>query len=128
MIQCGIGIAWSVYFYGIYIENIKNAVGASCGFLLLLLYNGKKGKLPKKFFYFFYPIHLLVLGICAVLMLLVHQSVAEAYFLMSCGYKKKLDFYFPANYNYNSLANQRKEAKGYVYSGRERNYEVPMGK
>ena len=33
------------------------------GFLALLLYNGKRGRQPKYFFYWFYPVHLLALWI-----------------------------------------------------------------
>ena len=49
------------------VSYVLLAVGGSIelyalpGFLALLLYNGKRGRQPKRFFYWFYPVHLLAL-------------------------------------------------------------------
>ena len=51
------------------VSYVLLAVGGSIelyalpGFLALLLYNGKRGRQPKRFFYWFYPVHITVLVI-----------------------------------------------------------------
>lgn len=61
--RCCAGVAWALWVYG---GDPYYAMAAACGFLLTLLYNGKKGRPSGKFFYIFYPAHLLVLGAAAV--------------------------------------------------------------
>lgn len=49
-----LGQIWIAYYNG-------EERWAFTGFLLTLLYNGKRGRGPKYFFYFFYPLHLIFL-------------------------------------------------------------------
>lgn len=49
----------AVLAYGFLILGAEIEIWSLPGFLLLFLYNGKRGRQPKSFFYAFYPLHLL---------------------------------------------------------------------
>ncbi|WP_297376205.1 TraX family protein [uncultured Helcococcus sp.] len=57
-IQSGIIALWGCYMYS---YNITNVIFVVLAGVSLLFYNGKKGKNLKSFFYFFYPLHMLLL-------------------------------------------------------------------
>ncbi|WP_311487726.1 TraX family protein [uncultured Helcococcus sp.] len=57
-IQSGIIALWGYYMYS---YNITNVIFVVLAGVSLLFYNGKKGKNLKSFFYFFYPLHMLLL-------------------------------------------------------------------
>ncbi len=58
---------WSIGFYGVIIGNRDNAIYACLSTIFVFLYNGKKGRSMKYFFYVFYPTHLLFLGILNII-------------------------------------------------------------
>ena len=54
-------LAWFIYF-----DGVRGSIIESYGLpavILIMLYNGKRGdyKIPKYVFYFFYPVHLIIL-------------------------------------------------------------------
>ena len=61
-LQIVAGIVWSIVFYGVIHWNYTYAGFAAVAFILLIFYSGQKGKGCRKAFYWFYPIHLLLLG------------------------------------------------------------------
>ena len=61
-LQVVAGSLWSLIFYGVIHWNYVNAGFAVCAFALIIFYNNQKGRSCKKLFYWFYPVHLLLLG------------------------------------------------------------------
>lgn len=56
-------LGWGVLYYGILLGNGLNAAATVLAALLVFAYNGKKGPGAKWLFYWFYPAHLLVIGL-----------------------------------------------------------------
>jgi hypothetical protein len=64
--QSCIGIVWSFVIYYVFSDSIAYFIGGLTGSFLLLSYDRKKGPGPKWYrniFYWFYPVHMLVLWI-----------------------------------------------------------------
>jgi hypothetical protein len=58
---------WSFIFYGVIIGNVCNTIFSIMSIIPLYLYNEKRGPQLKYIFYWFYPIHLLILGLMNIL-------------------------------------------------------------
>jgi hypothetical protein len=58
---------WGFIFYGVIIGNMYNAIFSIMSIIPLFLYNEKRGPQLKYIFYWFYPIHLLILGLINIL-------------------------------------------------------------
>jgi len=58
-----------------WIANATFSIGCIAAGLLLLRYNGQRGKRMKWLFYVFYPLHLAILGIIALLLGYVNMSI-----------------------------------------------------
>lgn len=66
LLQSGVVAIWGVIYYGLVIGNWGNAVATLIPAFLILMYNQKRGAnnvLAKWFFYMFYPLHLLFIGL-----------------------------------------------------------------
>lgn len=61
--QCAYMSAWGYVFYAFILDNHYNALFACLSGLVVFLYNERKGTTLKYFFYYFYPAHLLLLGL-----------------------------------------------------------------
>ena len=56
----------AILAYGLLILGAEIESWSLPGFLLLFLYNGKRGRQPKSFFYAFYPLHLLEIWLLGI--------------------------------------------------------------
>ena len=66
LLQCGVVAIWGVAYYGLMLQNWKNAVATFLPAIFIFLYDQKrKDKRPfgKWIFYIFYPLHLLFIGL-----------------------------------------------------------------
>ncbi len=63
--QASFLVLWSFFFYGILIGNMGSALSCSMASCFILLYDSsKKSRVRlKRLFYWYYPLHLFILGI-----------------------------------------------------------------
>lgn len=66
-LNCIVIMMWSFVVYGILYHNLQHILFAIISIPLILLYNEKKLPRFKNFFYLFYPLHLLLLGITNII-------------------------------------------------------------
>ena len=59
-------VMWAVIEYLLGGAGIRQFLFASASAVLLYFYNGERGKPSQRFFYYFYPVHLAVLGILSL--------------------------------------------------------------
>lgn len=65
--QCICILIWGIILYlGIY-GNIFNSFSSIIAAIIISRYNGKRGSIDKRYFYVFYPLHLIVLGIMNIM-------------------------------------------------------------
>lgn len=60
--QAAVLLLWSYAEYAVYIHNWAYFAAAALAVIPVLLYNGRRGRPVKLFFYMIYPLHLAVFG------------------------------------------------------------------
>lgn len=60
--QAAVLLLWSYAEYAVYIHNLAYFAAAALAVIPVLLYNGRRGRPVKLFFYMIYPLHLAVFG------------------------------------------------------------------
>ena len=65
--QAAVLLLWSYAEYAVYIHNWAYFAAAALAVIPVLLYNGRRGRPVKLFFYMIYPLHLAVLGMLVLI-------------------------------------------------------------
>jgi len=60
-------LLWCYAEYVVYIHNWAYFAAAALAVIPVLLYNGRRGRPVKLFFYMIYPLHLAVLGVLVLI-------------------------------------------------------------
>lgn len=67
ILNCIIITVWGFLLYAVVYHNFKNAVFTMLSVLFVLLHDENKKPYFKKFFYVFYPLHILIIGIVSII-------------------------------------------------------------